>query len=119
MNELNELNESKQLNELINDLHNWHYISSPTGFVNPNESPNGNQIYHLYSTGEISFQKGGWAYLQRSECITDGKITNYHTLVLKLPKQALDGSTYAILTKEECKKMREKMLELIKTIQNH
>lgn len=107
---------AKQLNELINDLHNWHYISSPTGLVNPIESPNGNQIYHLYSTGEISFQKGGWAYLQRSECITDGKITNYQALGLQLPKQALDGSTYAILTKEECKKMREKMIEQIKNL---
>lgn len=109
------MNESKQLNELINDRHNWHYIYSPTGLVNPNDPPNGNQIYHLYSTGEISFQKGGWAYLQRSECIIDGKISNYQKLDLKLPKEAMNGSTYAILTKEECKKMREKMVELIKT----
>lgn len=107
------MEEFKQLNELITDLHNWHYTCSSTGLVNPNESPNGNQIYHLYSTGEISFQKGGWAYLQRSECISDGKITNYQTLGLKLPKQAMDGSTYAILTREECRTMREKMIELI------
>jgi hypothetical protein len=106
--------EEEHLNELINNKHNWHYISSQTGLINPNDSPNGNQIYHLYSTGEISFQKGGWAYLQRSECITDGKITNYQKLGLKLPKEALDGSTYAILTREECKQFREKMIELIK-----
>jgi hypothetical protein len=105
--------ESKQLNELINDAHNWHYISSPTGLINPNDSPNGNQIYHLYSTGEISFQKGGWAYLKRSECIADGKITNYQKLGLKLPKEAADGSTYAILTKEECIRFRGQMIELI------
>jgi len=107
------MNDPKQLNELINHLHNWHYISSPNGLVNPKESPNGNQIYHLYSTGEISFQKGGWAYLQRSECFIDGKIFNYQTLELKLPKEAEDGSTYAILTREECKNMREQMIELI------
>jgi hypothetical protein len=107
------MSDSKILNDLIIDLHNWHYIRSPTGLVNQNESPNGNQIYHLYSTGEISFQKGGWAYLQRSECITDGKITNYQKLGLKLPKEAMDGSTYAILTREECKKMRERMVDLI------
>jgi len=107
------MDESKSLNDLIIDLHNWHYIHSPTGLINQNESPNGNQIYHLYSTGEISFQKGGWAYLQRSECITDGKITNYQKLGLKLPKEAMDGSTYAILTREECKKMREQMVDLI------
>lgn len=107
---------SKQLNELINDAHKWHYISSPTGLVNPKDSPNGNQIYHLYSTGEISFQKGGWAYLQRSECISNGKITNYHKLDLKLPKEAADGSTYAILTKGECIKFRAQMIELIEKL---
>lgn len=105
--------EKQQFNELIIDKHNWHYISSPTGLVKPNDSPNGNQIYHLYSTGEISFQKGGWAYLQRSECISDGKITNYQKLGIKLPKKAADGSTYAILTREECKQFRDKMIELI------
>jgi hypothetical protein len=108
--------ETEQLKQFINDLHNWHYLSSPTGLINPNESPNGNQIYHLYSTGEISFQKGGWAYLQRSECIAEGKITNYHKLDLKLPKKAADGTTYAILTKEECTKIRAQMVELIKKI---
>jgi len=106
--------ETELLNQLINDLHDWHYISSPTGLVNPKDSPNGNQIYHLYSTGEISFQKGGWAYLQRSECIAEGKITNYQQLGLKLPKEAADGSTYAILTKEECTKFRVQMIDLIK-----
>jgi len=108
--------EPKQLNELIIDAHNWHYTSSPTGLVNPSESPNGNQIYHLYSTGEISFQKGGWAYLQRSECIAEGKLSNYQKIGLKLPKKASDGSTYAILTKEECTKMRAQMIELIKKL---
>jgi hypothetical protein len=106
--------ETEQLNQLINNMHNWHYISSPTGLINPNDSPNGNQIYHLYSTGEISFQKGGRAYLQRSECIIDGRITNYQKLGLKLPQEAGDGTTYAILTKEECIKIREKMIEIIK-----
>jgi hypothetical protein len=110
------MREAKQLNELINDVHNWHYISSPTGLVNPKESPNGNQIYHLYSTGEISFQKGGWAYLQRSECITDGKLSSYQKIDLRLPKEAADGSTYAILTREECIKFRAQMVELIKNL---
>jgi hypothetical protein len=105
--------ESEQLNELIVYSHNLHYISSPTGLVNPNDSPNGNQIYHLYSTGEISFQKGGWAYLKRSECFITGKIFNYQKLGFKFPKEAADGSTYAILTKEECSRFREQMFELI------
>jgi len=110
------MSEIVYLNESIIYAHNCHYIYSPNGLINPKDSPNGNQIYHLYSTGEISFQKGGWAYLQRSECISMGKITNYQKLGLKLPKQAADETTYAILTKEECIKFREKMLELIKNM---
>jgi hypothetical protein len=108
--------ESKQLNELITDAHNWHYISSPSGLVNPNDPPNGNHIYHLYSTGEISFQKGGWAYLQRNECVLEGRLSNYQKLGLKLPKESIDGCTYAILTKEECTTFREQMIELIKKL---
>lgn len=108
--------ESKELNELIIAAHNWHFISSPTSLVNPKDSPNGNQIYHLYSTGEISFQKGGWAYLQRSECFIDGKISNYQKLGLKLPKEAANGSTYVILTKEECSKFRRQMVEILNNL---
>jgi hypothetical protein len=108
------MSEVEYLSESIIDAHNRHYLHSPTGLINPKESPNGNQIYHLYSTGEISFQKGGWAYLQRSECTSDGKIFNYQKLGLKLPKQAADGSTYVILTKDECKNFRRQMIELIK-----
>ena len=77
--------ELKELNELIIATHNWHYISSPTGLINPKDSPNGNQIYHLYSTGEISFQKGGWAYLQRGECFIEGKLSNYQKIGLSSP----------------------------------
>ena len=108
--------ELKELNELIIATHNWHYISSPTGLINPKDSPNGNQIYHLYSTGEISFQKGGWAYLQRGECFIEGKLSNYQKIGLKLPKEAEDGTTYAILTKEECSKFRAQMVEIIKNL---
>lgn len=92
----------EQLNADIISAHDKHYEVSPTGLVNPKESPNGNQIYHLYSTGEISFQKGGWAYMQRSEFMTHSNMPNYQKLALKFPKRAADGSTYVILTEEEC-----------------
>lgn len=105
--------EALDLNESIIAAHNAHYIDSPTGLVNPNESPNGNQIYHLYSTGEISYQKGGWAYMRRSEFMTHGKLINYEKLNLQLPKTAADESTYAILTEEECINFRLKMIELL------
>jgi hypothetical protein len=108
--------EIEQLNAVIIAAHDNHYTISPTGLINPKDSPNGNQIYHLYSTGEISVQKGGWAYMQRSEFITHGNITNYQKLALKLPKQAQDGSTYVILSEEECKNFRLQMNELIKNL---
>lgn len=104
----------EQLNKDIIAAYDKHYTISPTGLINPKESPNGNQIYHLYSTGEISFQKGGWAYMQRSEFMTHGTIPNYQKLDLKLPKKAADGSTYVILTEDECKNFRIQMGELIK-----
>lgn len=106
----------EQLNADIIAAHDNHYTISPTGLVNPKESPNGNQIYHLYSTGEISFQKGGTAYMQRSEFMTHCNMPNYQKLALKFPKKAADGSTYVILTQEECNHFRVQMSELIKKL---
>ncbi len=42
--------------------------------VKPEESPNGNKIYHIYGTGELTEQKGGFAYRQRLERI----VRDYH-----------------------------------------
>ena len=36
--------EIQQLNTAIISAYNNHYIISPTGLINPKESPNGNQI---------------------------------------------------------------------------
>ena len=105
-----------KLNADIISAHNRHYTISPTGLVNPNDSANGNIIYHLYSTGEISFQKGGSAYLQRSEFTKYEKIDNFKALDLKFPKEAEYGSSYVILTEEECKNFRDQMGELIKKL---
>ena len=53
------------VNDLIKKLNN-------PDLIKKNESPNGNIIYHLYSDGTITRQKGGWAYLKRS-------VTDVHT----------------------------------------
>jgi hypothetical protein len=42
-----------------------------------------------------------------------GKIYYYKNLGLTFPIQSKDGSSYVILREEECKKFREKMLEII------
>jgi hypothetical protein len=102
-----------QLNTQIIEAHNAHYVNSETGLVNPKDSPNGNQIYHLYSTGEITFQKGGWGYMRHSEFHKEGRFSNYKKMGLKLPMEAGDGTTYAILTQDECYKFHNIMLSLL------
>ena len=103
----------QQLNEEIIAAHKKHYESSPTGLIQPKESPNGNTIYHLYSDGTITYQKGGDAYLQRSVFEEEYALKNHRKINLKLLNDAPDGTTYVILTKEECHYFREKMDNLI------
>ena len=55
-----DINTLEQLYELIKTLHN-------PALVKNDESPGANTIYHIYNDGEITYQKGGWAYQQRSE----------------------------------------------------
>lgn len=95
------------LNQEISDLHFSHYVNSPTGLVIRTESPNGNVIYHLYDNGEITHQKGGWAYQQRSEFTLRSRLF-YGKSPYTFPQKTHDH-TYAILTEEECLAMREKM----------
>jgi hypothetical protein len=102
------------LNLAILEAHKKHYESSPTGLVNPDEAPNGNIIYHLYSDGGITFQKGGRAYLARSEFSTESTIGGHRELRMQFPNEADYGRTYVILTREECSYFRGKMIELIK-----
>ncbi len=106
--------ESLVLNLAICEAHNKQYEDSPTGLVNPKESPNGNTIYHLYSDGEITFQKGGWAYLQRSEFSTEPTICGHKELRMRFPKESDYGRTYVILTLEDCINFRSKMIDLLK-----
>ena len=103
----------QQLNEEIISAHKKHYENSPTGLIQPKESPNGNIIYHLYSDGAITYQKGGPAYLQRSVFHDEYALKNHRKINLKLLFVAPDDTTYVILTQDECNYFREKMEELI------
>ncbi len=107
--------------EIINNAHYKHYEKSPTGLIDlgMNSSPNGNLIYHLYNNGEITFQKGAWAYLQRGEFTLLPKLTNiennnYFTH-FKFVKTFADqvNLSYVILTEDECKHFREMMEKMI------
>lgn len=108
--------EAQQLNYEMIDAHNKHYDESPTGLVDPKESPNGNIIYHLYSDGEITSQKGGWAYLQRSEFTNGNNYSNSNCkkFNLKLAKEDDHNRTYVVLTEDECKYFRSKMFEILR-----
>jgi hypothetical protein len=110
----NKMSDIKSLNEEIINAHNKHYETSKTGLVLLDESPNGNIIYHLYSDGSITYQKGGWAYQQRSEFVYLYPLSNYKILCNEFPKKTKDETTtYAILTREECITFRKKMDEMI------
>lgn len=113
---------TEQLNyivQLINDAHARHYIDNENGLVDVSStsSPNKNLIYHLYSNGEITYQKGSWAYLQRSEFSLMSEIPMLNKDIFKLPKTTIPYDnylTYAILTEEECKMFRKKMEQYVK-----
>lgn len=103
------------LNEEINAAHYKHYETSKTGLVMPNEAPSANTIYHLYSNGEFTYQKGGDAYLRRSEFEVKPYIIGYEKLNLQLVKKMRDPNlTYVILTAEECIYFRKRMEDIIK-----
>ena len=91
----------EQIKEEIYRKHN-------PSLVIPTESPNGNIIYHIYSDGEITYQKGGWAYLQRSE-FTDKYSTcrkNYPDIFpLKRDYKSQNTYGYAIVTEDDANKI--------------
>lgn len=82
--------------------------------VDPKEAPNANKIIHIYNDGEITEQKGGFAYLRRNvRTIEYGIGKNYDHL--KFPSvYSLNGTTtgYAIVTLEDAYKIRSLMIEL-------
>lgn len=64
---------TKKLNEEIVKAHNAHIKNGNNELIDVNMQPNENIVYHLYSNGIITHQKGSYAYLQRSE----HEITSY------------------------------------------
>lgn len=111
------MSEISLLNEQINAAHLKHYETSKTGLLHPEEAPNGNTMYHLYSNGKFTFQKGGDAYLRRSEFESLPYIVGYEKLGFEFVKKTRDASiTYVILTSEECCEYRKKMVDMIKML---
>ncbi len=104
------INYIKDINEEVERLHKAHYNKSVDGLIDKTDAPNSNTIYHLYSDGEVTYQKGSWAYLQRSEFTSSYPLYNdYRDSPFVFPKSMSNGITYAILTNKECRMIREKM----------
>lgn len=107
----------KQLNDEIVEAHDKHYDSCPTGLWKPNDSPNGNRMYHLYIDGEITNQKGGWAYGERNVFTDEYPVPNMVRLGFDFPKKHdRVKESYVILTEKECYEYRNKMIELLQKI---
>lgn len=95
-------NNNMTIQEMIDIMHN-------PDLVKPTESPNGNWIYHIYSDGEITNQKGGWAYLKRSVFVYASPILGYKCKYV-FPLKSSTNS-YAIVTLEDALKIRAAMIQ--------
>jgi hypothetical protein len=99
--EKNMVSYQEEIQEKINSSHN-------PDLVIKDASPNGNRIYHIYSDGEITNQKGGWAYLRRSEFSDKPPIVRYsHTL--KFPIKLREHS-YAVVVEKDAHLIRDMMI---------
>jgi hypothetical protein len=108
--------EIKQLNDEIVAAHDKHYAESPTGLWKPDESPNGNSMYHLYNDGEITYEKGGWAYGKRSVFQFSMPINKINKIKFEFPKKHVHNvnESYVMLTENECIEFRNKMISMLK-----
>jgi len=97
-----EKNIKKLIQETINFSHNKKLIDK-------NMAPNSNIIYHLYQDGEITFQKGSWAYGGRSEFTLHYPIYGYiNNFTFSLNRGKFG---YAIVTKENASLIRKMMIQ--------
>jgi hypothetical protein len=108
------------LNQNIINAHNSYYVNGENTLIDKslNASPNGNQIYHLYSNGKITHQKGAWAYLNRSEFQIVNEIPGARKIPFKFVNEGTNGITYAILTIKECIYYREQMEKYLKSLKS-
>jgi len=100
-----------ELYEFIKQCHN-------PDLVDPKESPNGNYIIHIYNDGEITEQKGGWAYGQRSERTMVYELSHtYDPTKFPISSPSNFGKIigYAIVTQVHAYEIRKYMQELRKT----
>lgn len=93
----------------MEEIKNLIELSHNPSLIDVNLSPNENTIYHIYSDGEITEQKGGLAYGRRSER------TIFNSLYKSLPFDFFpnfitnhlgDKHGFAIVTYDDALKIR-------------
>jgi hypothetical protein len=107
------LNKQERHDFIKNTINKIAVILNNPGLVDKKQAPNENQIFHLYSDGTITRQKGSWAYGKRSIFEVRGQCVRPNTY-FKFPIESVsNGDTYAIMTEEECRRVRDLMDELL------
>lgn len=99
----------EQLKEFIHSCNNLKLIDT-------NMAPLENTVYHIYSDGEITEQKGSWAYGQRNErTLTCPQFPNiYHKDLFPYERKSDYGTFgYAIVTLNGADKIIEMMKSYI------
>lgn len=79
-------------------------------------APNGNIIYHLYADFEITYEKGGFAYLQRSRFQEKSPLYTNLNLKLNFPIK-YNGISYCIVTQTHALEIYNLVSEFAKNTQ--
>lgn len=83
--------------------------SHSKNLIDENMAPNANIIYHIYQDGEITSQKGSWAYDRRSEFTLHYPIHGYTNNFIFPLNRGKFG--YAIVTQENAILIRKMMIK--------
>ena len=96
--------QTNNIYDIINRCHN------PL-LVDTSECPSANIIYHIYSDGEITFQRGSWAYSHKTE-YPEKDPMNIKMNTEKFPLKT-NSRGYAIVTHSDAIMIRNLMGQLL------
>ena len=88
----------ENVQQYICGLHELH--CDKNDIIKLDQTPNENKIFHLYGDGEITFQKGSYAYGQRSEFPDTYGFLHYKNRFMFPCTRGTH--TYCLLTEDEC-----------------
>lgn len=95
-----------ELERIVAAMHAGHYTpENPNGLWKPNESPNTNTIFKIWDDGEITNEKGGDAFGDRSVRTSCPPLVGPECAKPRFPLEGAHNS-YAILTYDECLEVR-------------